>query len=221
MRAGFVTFEGIDGAGKTTVSRLVLQILRSRGIPAVLTAEPTSGWTGDAVRRSYADDVGPVAESFLFLADRATHLPEIRAHLEAGRVVLCDRYADSTYAYQGVRLAGVVRDPMGFLERVSAPWLLPPDLTVLVRIDPEEGLRRIQDRAGKVRFEDLAFLRRVSKNYAVLARRKGFVVLDGRDPPPEVAARAVAAIEKALTRSTRRGPRARGGTGRGTRARRP
>src|SRR6266545_7485707 len=108
MLTGFVTFEGIDGAGKTTVSRLVGDSFRSAGARVFLTTEPTATWLGDAVRRGYDDDVGPIAESFLFLADRAAHINEIRTHLENGELVLCDRYADSTYAYQGARLEGVV-----------------------------------------------------------------------------------------------------------------
>ena len=111
MRAGFVTFEGIDGSGKTTVARLVADRLAEKGERVFLTAEPTKAWLGDAVRRSYEDDVGGLAESFLFLADRAAHQEEIRIHLDSGEIVLCDRYLDSTYAYQGARLEGIVPDP--------------------------------------------------------------------------------------------------------------
>jgi len=95
---GFVTFEGIDGSGKTTVSRLVAESLRAKGHTVYLTSEPTTTWLGDAVRHAYADDVGAIAESFLFLADRAAHLTDIRAHLQKGELVLCDRYADSAYS---------------------------------------------------------------------------------------------------------------------------
>jgi len=133
---GFVTFEGIDGSGKSTVSRLVAESLEKRGERVFLTGEPTHSWLGDAIRRAYHDDVGPLAESFLFLADRAAHLEEIRAHLVRGELVLCDRYADSTYAYQAARLEGVVDKPMAFLQGISEPWVVPPDLTILLRISP-------------------------------------------------------------------------------------
>ena len=132
MLAGFVTFEGIDGAGKTTVSRLVMESLRAKGHAVFLTSEPTKTWLGDAVRRAYDVDVGAITESFLFLADRAAHVDEIRSHLEKGELVLCDRYADSTYAYQGVRLQGIVADPIRFLQRASEGWTLEPDLTILL-----------------------------------------------------------------------------------------
>lgn len=182
------------------MSRRVAKTLRARGERVFLTGEPTKQWTGEAVRRSYRDDVGPLAESFLFLADRAAHQEEIRRHLDAGELVLCDRYADSTYAYQGVRLRGIVARPIPFLRSVSEPWLLPPTLTLLLRIPANLGLRRIQDRPTKVRFEELAFLKQVARNYDALARSRRFVVLDGRGPVEDVAGQALAVIRRRLTR---------------------
>ena len=85
MLSGFVTFEGIDGSGKTTVSRLVKERLRSQGHSVFLTSEPTRGWLGETVRRGIEKGVSPLTETFLFLADRAAHIQEIRSHLEAGR----------------------------------------------------------------------------------------------------------------------------------------
>lgn len=204
MRAGFVTFEGIDGSGKTTVSRLVAERLLKRGERVFLTSEPTRTWLGDAVRRSHDDDVGALAESFLFLADRARHVEEIRRHVAAGEIVVCDRYADSTYAYQGARLAGVVDDPIAFLRRATEPWLLVPDLTILLRVSPELGMRRLADRPDKMRFEDAGFLTRVAANYERIAKGKRFVVLDGSRSADGVAADAVAAMEKRLTGVPRR-----------------
>ncbi len=204
MLTGFVTFEGIDGSGKTTVSRLVAETLRKRGEKVFLTGEPTKGWTGDAVRRAYRDDVGPLGEAFLFLADRAAHQEEIRAHLAAGELVLCDRYADSTYAYQGARLEGVVADPLLFLRRITEPWLLRPDLTIFLRVPPDIGLQRIADRTDKVRFEELTFLKKVAANYDTLADDQRVVALDGRPPAATVAKEATATIEKRLAAHPRR-----------------
>lgn len=195
---GFVTFEGIDGSGKTTVTRRAAERLASRGEKIYLTEEPTRLWTGEAVRRAYKDDVGPVAEAFLFLADRAAHQQEIRRHLDAGAIVLCDRYADSTYAYQGARLAGALKDPISFLQRITRPWLVVPDLTFLLRISPEIALERISDRPEHVRFEELAFLRKVAKNYDGLARSRRFVVLDAREDPETLTEHAMAAIDRRL-----------------------
>src|SRR2546428_245013 len=124
VRGRFITFEGIDGSGKTTIVHRIEPEFRKRGYTVVLTSEPTRTWLGDAVRKSYEDDVGPVAETFLFLADRARHTDEIRTWLRAGAIVVSDRYADSTYAYQGARLEGIVKDPIRWLQRVSAPAVL-------------------------------------------------------------------------------------------------
>lgn len=200
MLAGFVTFEGIDGSGKTTVSRLVAETLRSRGHSVFLTSEPTTGWLGEVVRRGIQEDVNVLSESFLFLADRAAHVPLIRSHVERGELVLCDRYVDSTYAYQGARLVGVVRDPVGFLKDASRGWVLPPDLTILLRVPPQLAIERIKDRPSRIRFEDLALLRRVAANYDRLAKARRFVVLDGTRPAEVVSENAVSAIERRIAR---------------------
>ncbi|HWM49892.1 MAG TPA: dTMP kinase [Thermoplasmata archaeon] len=200
MLAGFVTFEGIDGSGKTTVSRVVAETLRSRGHSVFLTSEPTTGWLGEVVRRGIQEDVNVLSESFLFLADRAAHVPLIRSHVERGELVLCDRYVDSTYAYQGARLVGVVRDPVGFLKDASRGWVLPPDLTILLRVPPQLAIERIKDRPSRIRFEDLALLRRVAANYDRLAKARRFVVLDGTRPAEDVSENAVSAIERRIAR---------------------
>ncbi len=198
MRAAFVTFEGIDGSGKSTVMRHVAERLRARGETVFLTAEPTTNWLGDAIRRAYRDDVGPLAESFLFLADRAAHLEEIREHLGKGEIVLCDRYADSTYAYQGARLDGVVEKPLDFLRKVSEPWLLRPDVILLLRVPAAVGLSRIRDRPDHVRFEDLAFLEKVVANYDRLAKLRHYAVLDADRPVEAVADAALSILVERL-----------------------
>lgn len=198
-----MTFEGIDGSGKTTVSRLVAEILRKRGHSVFLTGEPTKSWLGGAVRRAVDDDVGAIAESLLFFADRAVHVGEIRAHLAKGEVVLCDRYADSTYAYQGARLDRIIPDPVRFLQRIGQGWMPSPDLTILLRVPPELGVERIKGRRKRVRFEDVSFLRRVAANYDRLARSRRFSVIDGAQPKELVAKAAVATIERRV--NARRG----------------
>jgi len=200
LLAGFVTFEGIDGSGKTTVSRVVAETLRSRGHSVFLTSEPTTGWLGEVVRRGIQEDVNVLSESFLFLADRAAHVPLIRSHVERGELVLCDRYVDSTYAYQGARLVGVVRDPVGFLKDASRGWVLPPDLTILLRVPTQLAIERIKDRPSRIRFEDLTLLRRVAANYDRLAKARRFVVLDGTRPAEDVSENAVSAIERRIAR---------------------
>jgi dTMP kinase len=203
LLTGFVTFEGIDGSGKTTVSHLVMEKLRSRGHSVFLTKEPSTDWLGDVVRRGVEEDVNAITESFLFLADRSAHIPQIRSHLEKGDLVLCDRYADSTYAYQGARLVGVIPDPIRFLQNASRGWLQSPDLTILLRVSPKLGMERIKNRPTKIRFEDLALLRRVAANYDRLARSRRFAVLDGARSADVVSDDAISAIEKRLGRRGR------------------
>jgi len=198
MRGRFITFEGIDGSGKTTVVHRIEPELRRRGYTVVLTSEPTRTWLGDAVRESYDDDVGPLAETFLFLADRAAHTERIRDWLRTGAIVVSDRYADSTYAYQGARLEGVVKDPIRWLQRVSAPAILIPDLTILLEIPPRLSLRRIADRKRKVRFEKERFLTKVAKNYEKLARSPRFARIDASRPANEVARDAIAVMDRRL-----------------------
>lgn len=200
MRPAFVTFEGIDGSGKTTIARRVYRELRKRKVRVVLTSEPTRTWLGSAVRRSVRDDVGPFVESLLFLADRARHTEEIRRWLRRDYVVLCDRYADSTYAYQGARLAGSMKDPIRWLRAMSAPFVVQPDVTILLRVSPEQGLRRIARRTSRIRFERPSFLAKVARNYERLARGRRFEVVDARRPPREVTRAVLGILDARLER---------------------
>ena len=198
MRGRFITIEGIDGAGKTTIAHRIEAELRHRGYRVVLTTEPTRSWLGDAVKRSYDDDVGPLAETFLFLADRARHTDQIRSWIAAGRIVISDRYADSTYAYQGARLRGVVRDPVRWLRAVSEPVVVEPDLTILLDVPPRLGLRRIADRKRKIRFEKEKFLTLVAANYRRIARGPRYARIDGSGSAAGVAGDAMEVIERRL-----------------------
>jgi dTMP kinase len=174
----FATIEGIDGTGKTTVAAKVAESLESAGIPTVRTTEPTRTWRGEAVKWAIERDVDAVTESFLFLADREAHGRQIRSWLDEGKLILSDRYADSTYAYQGARLAARRPDALEWLRGLSAPYVLVPDVTFLLTVPPEVALARISGRERTVRFEELEFLRVVDANYRMLARDPRFVTLD-------------------------------------------
>jgi len=188
----FITFEGIDGSGKTTQLRRVAP----RFPDAVLTKEPGGTPTADRIRAILLDaasKLDPLAEVLLFAASRHQHVTEvIRPALDAGRVVLCDRYTDATLAYQGFgRLIDLDR------LRLLNDWAtgsLTPDRTLLFDIDEETGLRRARGRGGEeLRFEaeDLRFYRRVREGYLALAESepKRFVVIDANGTEDEVAAR--------------------------------
>jgi len=200
VRPALVTLEGIDGSGKTTIARRVHRELRRRGVRVVVTSEPTRTWLGSAVRRAIREDAGPVVESLLFLADRARHTEAIRSWLRRGFVVLCDRYADSTYAYQGARLAGTMKDPIGWLQRVGDPFVVAPDVTILLRVPTSQALRRIARRTSSIRFERRAFLAAVARNYERLARDRGYAIVDARPTPREVSAAVLEVLDARLGR---------------------
>ncbi|HEC80858.1 MAG TPA: dTMP kinase, partial [Thermoplasmatales archaeon] len=127
----FVTFEGIDGSGKSTVSKGVYDWLKKEGLDVVLTFEPTSGFIGETVKRCVEENCSPVTTALLFIADRVEHCKKIRGWLSDGKIVLCDRYADSTYAYQGAQLEGTVDKPMEWLQDVSKNFIVTPEKTFL------------------------------------------------------------------------------------------
>ena len=194
----FVTLEGIDGTGKSTLAKSLAARLRDRGFDVVRTKEPTDSWLGEAVRRSVEEEEDPRVQALLFLADRSLHQEEIQAWLDEGRLVLCDRYHDSTLAYQGVALEGKVEDPQEWLERASAFLTLEPDLTLLLLLSPAEGLARVAAARAKSPFERVAFLTRVQKAYEAMAREPRFVKLDASRSPDEVVEAAERSILQRL-----------------------
>jgi len=178
MPCRFVTFEGIDGSGKTSAAAAVARGMRRKGFDVVLTTEPTHTWLGNAVKRSYTEDVSPFTEAFLFMADRATHTQQILRWVSEGKLVISDRYCDSTYAYQAARLKNLRKGAMGWLMDISKPFVVEPDLTLLLDVAPRLGLQRIAPRKKKVHFENEPFLKEVRKNYLLLAKGRRFVTID-------------------------------------------
>jgi len=186
----FISFEGPDGSGKTTQIRKLAQFLQAQGYQVVVTREPGGTSIGDQIRdilfRMENTAMHPRTEILLFQASRAQHVEElIKPSIQQGKVVLCDRYADSTLAYQGYghkvnleQLRNIVNFATGGLK---------PDLTLLFDIDVEEGLRR-RDEGGDWNRLDaykLAFHKRVRAGYQQLVREEPsrWEVLDASQPP--------------------------------------
>lgn len=183
MNGTFITFEGPDGSGKTTQAKLVHKYLRERGIDAVLTREPGGTKVGEAVRRILLDpetgEITPLTELLLYMAGRAQHVETvIRPALEAGKVVLCDRFIDASEAYQGYGRA-VPLDFVRELNRISTRNLL-PTRTILIDVESEIALahavadERSEAASGKAdRMEaaGIEFHRRVRNGYLEIARR--------------------------------------------------
>lgn len=180
----FFVFEGIDGSGKSTASRLLAERLMALGRDVVWTAEPTSTWLGDQVRRANREAESAFAETMLYVADRAEHTLQIRKWLEEGRWVVCDRYVGSTLAYQGVTLRHFMGSrTLEWLKAVNRPVVIQPDRTFLLRLDPELAMSRIMDRQGRDKFEKLDFLRKVDSIYTRLAEEDpSYRVIDASQP---------------------------------------
>ena len=204
----FITIEGIEGSGKSTLIRGLAAVLESGGHEVVCTREPGATEIGRALRSILLKAVDPapgtLTEVFLFAADRAQHVTEvIRPALAAGKVVLCDRYTDSTLAYQGGG-RGVDR---GLLETMNelATSGLKPERVLLLDLDPEIGLRRARSRCEEegtgeswTRFEEeeLAFHQRLRDCFLELAANEPgrFQIIDATLSPEELVASAMDGI---------------------------
>ena len=182
----FVTFEGIDGSGKSTISKLLYEKLLSAGYDVIWTFEPTDSVVGKYVQECIRSQSDPFLISFTFIADRIQHCKKIQQWLDEDKIVLCDRYAESTYAYQAVQLDGKVKNPLKWLRELSRGRILVPDRTFLFIIDPKMSLTRIQHRTELIPFERLAFLEKVHRNYLMVSKGKSFVHLDAKKPIDEL-----------------------------------
>jgi dTMP kinase len=186
----FVSFEGLDGCGKTTQARLLAETLTAQGVDVVLTREPGGTPLGEEVRELvlHGDHVAPWAEVALYAASRAQHVAEvIRPALERGATVVCDRYLDTSVAYQGAG-RGLGVDVVLDLNLRVVEGLL-PDVTVLVEIDPETALARVGEKRDRIERAGAAFWLVVVEAYRDLAARfpERYVVVDGRLPVDELA----------------------------------
>lgn len=182
----FIVIEGIDGTGKTTVCRSAVGLLRSEGIDAEATFEPTDVGIGALIRSGAAGKVSQRAESLLFVADRIEHTDRIRARVAEGAVVICDRYYASTVAYQSASLDGDSADE-GWLETLSEPFVSEPDAVILLDMDLSAAMARVGSRGeAESKFEEVRFLSQVRERYLDLADRYGFEVVDASRPAEEV-----------------------------------
>jgi len=213
MRGFFLTFEGLDGSGKSTQLRKLAAHLESLGLPVTVTRQPGGTHIGDRIRAllldSKTDRVAPMTELGLMFSDRAQSIAEvIRPALDQGRVILCDRYTDSTEAYQG----GGRQLGSDVVLRMHATMCggLNPDLTLLLLPDFQRSLTRARRRnnrtaargkdEGRFEKEDTAFYRRVYDQYRVIAEREPqrVTVIDGDRSIDEIHHHLRALVEEKL-----------------------
>ncbi len=206
----FITFEGIEGSGKTTQIRRTAHYLQQRGRDVVLTREPGGCPIADAVRRILLDPANralvPRAELLLYAAARAQHVEEVIAPaLSRGKIVLCDRFTDATVAYQGFG-RGLDAALIDELNAVAAGAIM-PQLTVLLDMPEAEGLERARRRnldpalqsEGRFEAEALSFHRRVRRGYLTIAQtEERFRIVDATGSEDDVFARIAPLLDPFL-----------------------
>jgi dTMP kinase len=199
MRGRFITFEGIDGSGKSTQLTATASALRASGIDVLETREPGGTALGESLRTILLGrTMSPLTETLLMFAARAEHVDEvIIPALGTGHWVLCDRFTDASYAYQsGGR--GIPAEWIANLETWAHPTLQ-PDLTVVIDLDPKQAaIRRARVRTpDRFEAEDVAFFERVREVYAARARAEPnrILLVDGARPSAEILERIVERVK--------------------------
>jgi len=202
-RGSFITFEGVEGAGKGTQVRLAHEFLKEQGLDVIVTREPGGTELGERLRNALLktdeEGIDYRAETLLFAASRAQHVSRvIRPALEEGKVVLCDRYLDSSLAYQGTGRGLGEQDVLSL--NVWATQGLFPDLVILLHIDPDKGLARVPHVPDRIEAEDEGFHAKVADAFLRIAEDhpERFVVVQADDPPDVVHGRVREALVKFL-----------------------
>ena len=198
----FVCFEGGDGAGKSTQVRLLQEVLQQRGREVVVTRQPGGTPLGEQIRELvlHGDHVSPRAEALLFAADKAHHVDQlIKPALAEGKVVITDRYVDSSITYQGAGRA-LGRDEIMALQHWAVGGLL-PDLTIVLDVTPEVGRERRGDAPDRLESEADAFHAAVRRGYLELAAGdpERYLVLDAAQPVERVHAAVLDGVDRVVS----------------------
>lgn len=191
-RGKFITFEGCDGSGKSTQLRLLSEYLTKEGIAHIFTREPGGGKISESIREILLSgknsEMTDECEALLYAAARVQHLHDrVEPALQAGKLVICDRYVDSSFAYQAyARELG-----MEFIEKINAFALehYLPDATVFIDLSPEDAFQRKHGADENDRLEQagMAFHRRVYEGYkALAAKNERFIAVDGKQSPSQI-----------------------------------
>jgi dTMP kinase len=209
-RGLFITFEGIEGCGKSTQLKLIAEKLSTRGIPCFCTREPGGTEIGKQIRKIQLSESStgllPLSEALLYMSDRFQHVMEVvRPRIDAGDLVLCDRYHDSTLAYQGY-----AREiPLEWLQQIwqKSGFAMDPDLTMLFDVSPEVGLKRSfrklqKENLDEWRFEKekIEFHKKVREGFLTLSllQPQRIKVIDGNGSVEEVHQKTVQILKPVL-----------------------
>jgi len=173
MKGKFITFEGADGSGKTTQIEMIKKYLEEKGYECLLTREPGGSNLGNKIREillHYDGEVDSLCELLLYMADRAQHVNTIiRPALERGQIVLCDRYTDSSVAYQGYA-RGLDVEKIIELNKIATENL-EPDLTIVFDVETETAIKRVGEIKDRLEQEGIEFHKKLRKGYLELAKR--------------------------------------------------
>ncbi|MCD4650567.1 MAG: dTMP kinase [Candidatus Cloacimonetes bacterium] len=197
-----ITFEGIEGCGKSSQAKLLAEFLQAQCHSVFLTREPGGPPISEDIRKILLDkhnkEMKPVTEVLLYSASRSQHTLEwIKPALEAGKIVICDRYYDSTYAYQGVA-RNIDMESVEYLTRFATGGL-EPDITFLIDLPAETGLSRIHtDSADRLELEDLDFHQRVRNGFLSVAKRfpRRYIIINGKGTIDEIFVEITKSLEQ-------------------------
>jgi len=200
----FITLEGPEGSGKSTQIKNITELLEGMGLNPIILREPGATEIGEAIRAILlhlkVKEMAPQTELMLYLAARAQIVHEkIRPALKSGQVVICDRFEDSTLAYQGFGRGLSVEQILEASRLVRGE--LKPNLTFLLDLDPELGFKRIKRGKDRMEKEPLAFHKKVRKGFLALAKLepKRFCVIDARQRPEQVFDQICGRLERVLS----------------------
>lgn len=174
----FITLEGIDGSGKTSISKMLKEYFENSGKKVYLTEEPTQMIFD--VKSIMEKDLDAFTRTFIFMADRVEHIKLIREKLSLDYIVICDRYVDSTFAYQGAILKNIfngMENAYLYMNSIYKPFSLEPDKILYLDVRPDLGLKRIESRKREI-FEKVNYLEDVRNFYLFLSKIRNYKVFD-------------------------------------------
>lgn len=196
----FIAFEGIDGSGKTTVSKLVASKLQENGLSVFLTHEPTDSFKIPDDLSSSRDPESALKLFFRFTEDRFSHQKTIASEIEGGKIVISDRYLLSSMAYQGPlieEIFGSQTDVVRWMISVSDIISVKPDINILLDVRTDIAIKRVWNRKRVTAFEDMVYLEKV-RSYYLGILRKHFQIIIGEKSPEATAEEIVRFIMQSL-----------------------